>query len=107
MRPSMLLHGVHIQDNQLAGEWYVAQFPAYPFLSSTMLIPTAARELTLDAAQSARSSRSSTKILPASQIKKLLDSRNDREVLDGLRKVISVRSSRFAGAINHSHTAKH
>jgi hypothetical protein len=30
------------------------------------------------------------KIPPAAQIKKLLDSRNDREVLDGLRKVISV-----------------
>ncbi|CAG8982533.1 hypothetical protein HYALB_00002314 [Hymenoscyphus albidus] len=49
-----------------------------------------ARELTLDAAQSARNSRGSTKIIPASQIKKLLDSRNDREVLDGLRKVISL-----------------
>ncbi|KAE9371271.1 ARM repeat-containing protein [Stipitochalara longipes BDJ] len=49
-----------------------------------------ARELTLDAAQSARSSRSSTKTLPAAQIKKLLDSRNDREILEGLRKVISM-----------------
>ncbi|KAG4428280.1 hypothetical protein IFR05_016236 [Cadophora sp. M221] len=49
-----------------------------------------ARELTLDAAQSARSSRSSVKTLPAAQIKKLLDSRNEREVLDGLRKVISM-----------------
>ncbi len=29
--------------------------------------------------------------MPAAQIKKLLDSRNDREILDGLRKVISVR----------------
>lgn len=51
-----------------------------------------ARELTLDAAQSARSSRTTTKTLPAGQIKKLLDSRNDRDVLEGLRKVISVRS---------------
>ena len=52
-----------------------------------------ARELTLDAAQSARSARStrsSTKTLPAAQVKKLLDSRNDREILDGLRKVVSV-----------------
>ncbi|RDW69482.1 ARM repeat-containing protein [Coleophoma cylindrospora] len=55
-----------------------------------------ARELTLDAAQSARSSRpgasssAATKNLPTAQIKKLLDSRNDREVLDGLRKVISM-----------------
>lgn len=29
--------------------------------------------------------------MPAAQIKKLLDSRNDREILDGLRRVISVR----------------
>ena len=55
-----------------------------------MLTYSTARELTLDAAQAARSSRSSTKTPPAAQIKKLLDSRNDREVLDGLRKVISV-----------------
>jgi len=52
-----------------------------------------ARELTLDAAQSARSSRSSTKTMAPVQIKRLLDSRNDREVLDGLRRVIGVRSS--------------
>ncbi|XXG94308.1 AP-3 complex subunit beta [Hypoxylon texense] len=49
-----------------------------------------ARELTLDAAQAARSSRSTTKSLPTTQLKKLLDSRNDREVLDGLRRVISM-----------------
>ncbi|KAI1209819.1 ARM repeat-containing protein [Annulohypoxylon truncatum] len=49
-----------------------------------------ARELTLDAAQAARSSRSTTRTLPVPQIKKLLDSRNDREVLDGLRRVISM-----------------
>jgi len=56
-----------------------------------MLTLLTARELTLDAAQSARSSRTSVRTLPPAQIKKLLDSRNDREVLDGLRKVISVR----------------
>lgn len=51
-----------------------------------------ARELTLDAAHAARSSRSTTtRSLPTAQLKKLLDSRNDREVLDGLRRVISVR----------------
>ncbi|KAI9051652.1 hypothetical protein LZ554_004694 [Drepanopeziza brunnea f. sp. 'monogermtubi'] len=50
-----------------------------------------ARELTLDAAQGARSSRSSAvKTLPTAQIKKLLDSRNEREALEGLRKVISM-----------------
>ncbi|KAH6676687.1 adaptin N terminal region-domain-containing protein [Halenospora varia] len=55
-----------------------------------MLTYYTARELTLDAAQGARSSRGATKTLPAAQIKKLLDSRNDREVLDGLRKVTSM-----------------
>ncbi|KAK3943333.1 adaptin N terminal region-domain-containing protein [Diplogelasinospora grovesii] len=49
-----------------------------------------ARELTLDAAQAARSSRGSSKPLDRTQIKKLLDSRNEREVLDGLRRVLSM-----------------
>ncbi|KAK4134571.1 ARM repeat-containing protein, partial [Trichocladium antarcticum] len=49
-----------------------------------------ARELTLDAASAARSSRSSSKPLDRTQVKKLLDSRNEREVLDGLRRVTSM-----------------
>ncbi|KAG9245208.1 adaptin N terminal region-domain-containing protein [Calycina marina] len=49
-----------------------------------------ARDLTIDAASSARSSRPPTKTPPAAHIKKLLDSRSEREVLDGLRKVISL-----------------
>ncbi|KAI1002007.1 AP-3 complex subunit beta-2 [Podosphaera aphanis] len=49
-----------------------------------------ARELTLDAAQSARSARATAKPVPLAQLKKLLDSRSEREVLDGLRKVISM-----------------
>lgn len=61
-----------------------------------MLIGGSARELTVEAAQAAGSartinSRPSSKDLPFTQIKKLLDSRNDREVLEGLRKVIGVR----------------
>lgn len=61
-----------------------------------MLTGNVARELTLEAAQSAGSarsfvSRSTTRDLSFVQIKKLLDSRNDRETLEGLRKVISVR----------------
>ncbi|SPN99894.1 related to beta-NAP protein [Cephalotrichum gorgonifer] len=48
-----------------------------------------ARELTLDAAQATRNSRSS-KPLDRHQVKKLLDSRNDREVLDGLRRVLAL-----------------
>ncbi|EZF30434.1 hypothetical protein H101_05932 [Trichophyton interdigitale H6] len=55
-----------------------------------------ARELTLEAAQSASSVRSlrpssyASRTASVSQIKKLLDSRNDRDILDGLRKVISL-----------------
>ena len=62
-----------------------------------MLIEGSARELTLEAASAAGSARSinsrpSNKDLPFLQVKKLLDSRNDREILEGLRKVISVRT---------------
>ncbi|KAJ5159924.1 uncharacterized protein N7482_006928 [Penicillium canariense] len=54
-----------------------------------------ARELTLEAAQSAASNRSSkvdygSRTYSASHIKKLLDSRQEREVLDGMRRVISL-----------------
>ncbi|KAG7004908.1 AP-3 complex subunit beta-2 [Physcia stellaris] len=54
-----------------------------------------ARELTIEAAQGAGSARSFatrpvTRDLSFAQIKKLLDSRNDREILEGLRKVISM-----------------
>ncbi|OJJ79529.1 AP-3 complex subunit beta [Aspergillus glaucus CBS 516.65] len=53
-----------------------------------------ARELTLEAAQSATSNRtsnldSSSRNSNVPHIKKLLDSRHEQEVLDGLRKVIS------------------
>lgn len=67
-----------------------------------MLTVAIARELTLDAAQSARSSRGTGDLrsLPPQQIKKLLDSRHDREVLEGLRKVISVCLPDFPA---HSH----
>ncbi|GAB7362251.1 hypothetical protein MBLNU230_g2275t1 [Neophaeotheca triangularis] len=49
-----------------------------------------ARDLTLEAARDA-GPRRSAKPLPAAQIKKLLDSRNEREVLDGLRRVIAMQ----------------
>ncbi|QSS58623.1 hypothetical protein I7I51_08051 [Histoplasma capsulatum] len=55
-----------------------------------------ARELTVEAAHNASSSRGAFKSTSPyrhtsfSQIKKLLDSRNDRDILDGLRKVIAV-----------------
>jgi AP-3 complex subunit beta len=53
-----------------------------------------ARDLTLEAAKDV-GPRRPTKPLPAQQIKKLLDSRHEREVLDGLRRVIAVRTSQM------------
>ncbi|PNP55472.1 hypothetical protein THARTR1_04302 [Trichoderma harzianum] len=50
----------------------------------------AARELTLDAAQATRGVRTSSKLLDRNQMRKLLDSRNEREVLEGLRRVIAM-----------------
>ena len=55
-----------------------------------MLTMITARDLTLEAARDA-GPRKSTRPLPAQQIKKLLDSRNEREVLDGLRRVIAMQ----------------
>ncbi|KAK0880236.1 AP-3 complex subunit beta [Friedmanniomyces endolithicus] len=49
-----------------------------------------ARDLTLEAARDA-GPRKSTRPLPAPQIKKLLDSRQEREVLDGLRRIIAMQ----------------
>ncbi|KXL42756.1 hypothetical protein M433DRAFT_71307 [Acidomyces richmondensis BFW] len=49
-----------------------------------------ARDLTLEAARDV-GPRKSTKSLSAQQIKKLLDSRNERDVLDGLRRVIAMQ----------------
>ncbi|ERT02525.1 hypothetical protein HMPREF1624_00824 [Sporothrix schenckii ATCC 58251] len=50
-----------------------------------------ARELTLDASSAARSGfRSPARPLDSRQIKKLLDSRADRDVLDGLRRVTTM-----------------
>lgn len=54
-----------------------------------------ARELTLDAAQATRGSRTSSRLLDRNQMRKLLDSRNDRDVLEGLRRVVAVRSPCF------------
>ncbi|KAL8811845.1 MAG: hypothetical protein Q9223_007444, partial [Gallowayella weberi] len=58
------------------------------------LTKRSARDLTLEAATSAGAARSlntrPSRDLPFAQVKKLLDSRNDREILDGLRRVISM-----------------
>ncbi|KAI9682992.1 MAG: AP-3 complex subunit beta [Bathelium mastoideum] len=50
-----------------------------------------ARDLTLEASSSVRRS-SNNRPVPAQQIKKLLDSRNERDVFEGLRKVIAMQS---------------
>lgn len=58
-----------------------------------------ARDLTIEAARDAGAARRSmattttttTRQLPASQIKKLLDSRNERDVLEGLRRVVQMQ----------------
>lgn len=50
-----------------------------------------ARDLTLDAARDAGSARkTSARILPSGQLKKLLDSRAERDVLEGLRRVVTM-----------------
>jgi AP-3 complex subunit beta len=52
---------------------------------------TTARDLTLEAARDAGNVRkTATKELPSGQLKKLLDSRSEREVLEGLRRVVTV-----------------
>lgn len=61
-----------------------------------------ARDLTLEAARDAGAGRRSVKQMPPAQIKKLLDSRNEREVLEGLRRVIEVSSG-----IRGKEAAKH
>lgn len=49
-----------------------------------------ARELTLDAAQATRGARTSARPLDRNQMRKLLDSRNERDVLEGLRRVMAM-----------------
>ncbi|KAF2273566.1 ARM repeat-containing protein [Westerdykella ornata] len=50
-----------------------------------------ARELTLEAARDVSNARRPpTRLLPSSQLKKLLDSRSERDVLDGLRRVVTM-----------------
>ncbi|KAF2855858.1 ARM repeat-containing protein [Plenodomus tracheiphilus IPT5] len=50
-----------------------------------------ARDLTLEAARDASNARrTTTKELPSGQLKKLLDSRSEREILEGLRRVVTM-----------------
>ena len=51
-----------------------------------------ARDLTLEAARDASNARKTpARTLPSGQLKKLLDSRAERDVLEGLRRVVTVR----------------
>jgi hypothetical protein len=55
-----------------------------------------ARDLTVEAAQAvstSRISKSGSKTIPFVKLKALLDSRSDRDILEGLRKVVSVSPS--------------
>ncbi|KAF2873886.1 adaptin N terminal region-domain-containing protein [Massariosphaeria phaeospora] len=50
-----------------------------------------ARDLTLEAARDASNARkTSTQMLPSGQLKKLLDSRSERDVLEGLKRVVTM-----------------
>ncbi|XPS76907.1 AP-3 complex subunit beta [Ascochyta lentis] len=50
-----------------------------------------ARDLTLEAARDASSARKApVRMLPSGQLKKLLDSRSERDVLEGLRRVVTM-----------------
>lgn len=55
-----------------------------------------ARDLTVEAAQAVGLSKAlragtSSKSIPFAKLKALLDSRNERDILDGLKRVVSVR----------------
>ncbi|KAK8231578.1 adaptin N terminal region-domain-containing protein [Phyllosticta capitalensis] len=49
-----------------------------------------ARDLTLEAARDASLRKTSSRPIPAQQLKRLLDSRHEREVLEGLRRIIAM-----------------
>ena len=67
---------------------------------------SAASDLTLEAARDASNvRRAPTKELPSGQLKKLLDSRSERDVLEGLRRVITV--SIAPPPMLHRHSSSH
>jgi len=66
---------------------------------------SAARDLTLEAARDASNvRRAPTKELPSGQLKKLLDSRSERDVLEGLRRVVTV-STAPPPMLQHHHSS--
>lgn len=69
-----------------------AMHPSTYAVAANWSRPTA-RDLTLEAARDASNARkSSTQMLPSGQLKKLLDSRSERDVLEGLRRVVTVHN---------------
>jgi AP-3 complex subunit beta len=64
-----------------------------------------ARDLTLEAARDASNvRRAPTKELPSGQLKKLLDSRAERDVLEGLRRVVTVGLPHHLGHLGRDGT---
>jgi hypothetical protein len=88
-------HGDYFEYFVYAGIWYFS-FACSPVASiSSPLTSNLARELTLEAAQSASTAKGprtdyNSRGFDPSHIKKLLDSRSERDILDGMRRVISV-----------------
>jgi len=82
-------NGVDKSNLVHAGNRYI---PIRPSEMYHMLTRPTARDLTLEAARDAGAARRPNRPLPAAQIKKLLDSRSQADVLDGLRRVVSVRN---------------
>jgi hypothetical protein len=87
-------HGDYFENILYAGIWY------FPFILpwghiSYPLTSNQARELTLEAAQSASTAKGprtdyNSRGFDPPHIKKLLDSRSERDILEGMRRVISV-----------------
>ncbi|KAF2396698.1 ARM repeat-containing protein [Trichodelitschia bisporula] len=66
----------------------------------------AARDLTLEAARDASTRKPTTRPLPALALKKLLDSRRETDILEGLRKVISLSYQKAPTLQFFSHIVK-
>ena len=81
--------GVNIEDLQHARDRLaITQFKGRP--SGSTDTKTTARDLTLEAARDANSSRKVRRHISPAQLKALLESRKDAEVIEGLRRVLAV-----------------
>lgn len=91
-------NGVNITHLEYAGDRCATSDNAYVSEEGRNADFGTARDLTLEAARDAGASRKPIRQMPVAQIKRLLDSRNEREVLDGLRRAIAVSN----GSVMHS-----